>query len=75
MSIKYLGETGTTKLVSLLKALIPSAVEEYLQKSGAGNETYFEIDTDGGLMPTDSTILSANFETDDDGDIMPANSE
>lgn len=32
---------------------------------------FFEVDTDGGLMPTDEPLYSVNFETDDNGDIMP----
>ncbi len=32
---------------------------------------FFEIDTDGGLMPSETPVYSDNFELDTNGDFMP----
>jgi len=32
---------------------------------------FFEVDTDGGIMPTAEPLYSVNFECDTNGDIMP----
>lgn len=35
------------------------------------NEGFFEIDTNGGLMPSENPVRSDNFELDTNGAIMP----
>jgi len=32
---------------------------------------FFEIDTNGDLMPVENPLYSVNFELDENGDIMP----
>lgn len=38
---------------------------------GAGVPTFFEIDTSGGIMPSENPAYSDNFELDASGAIMP----
>lgn len=39
--------------------------------AGNTNTGFFEIDTNGGLMPSENPVHSDNFELDTNGAIMP----
>ncbi len=39
--------------------------------SGGTSDSFFEIDTDGGIMPCMDPVYSDAFELDTDGGIMP----
>ena len=42
-----------------------------VEKLNAERSGFFEIDTDGGLMPSDNPTLSDAWELDADGNIQP----
>lgn len=58
------------------KAPLPDGTEtEQIATVGYVNQKqqtgFFEIDTDGNLMPLDDPVYSDDFELDEDGNIMP----
>lgn len=68
------GTTGATLLdlssVKLGDKISDGTVVWTIKRLYTTEGDFFEVDTDGGLMPSAEPLYSVNFETDSNGDIM-----
>lgn len=67
--------TTVVLTVPILDNTLQTIEYGFLQYSGSaggsGSNSFFEIDSSGGLMPSSNPVYSDDFILDDNGDIMP----
>lgn len=67
--MSYLDKDGLAHFWAAIKAYLTSVLANYVKTTDI--ENFFEIDSDGNLMPSENPTVSNQWELDSDGNIVP----